>query len=245
MKSRNRNVVPNDCGGSRLRCPRSSKAEGFLRDANRVHALREHQNGAGMHTFTRAKREIRRMTLWYWAVRALPAALLCSTIVRAQDAPTLAAGTRVHAIVRPTANGVDPLRCESRVVQTARDTLLLSGSGTCPLGTYNGAVSVLFVDHGSRAKHAAIGFASGAAVGGVIARLVAGDGCAEDPCDVRTAVGFMTIGGAVIGAAGGLLVGARLPAGKEWGPAQAVRVLRVGSVTLRPDLRFSPRVRAR
>ena len=184
------------------------------------------------------------MTSWYWAVRALPAALVCSTIVRAQEAPTLAAGTQVRAIVPLTANAADPLRCESRVVQAARDTLLLSRLGTCPLGTYTGAVSELFVDHGSRWKHVAIGFASGAAVGGIIARLVAGDACADDPCDVRTPVGFMTIGGAVIGAASGLLVGATRPAGKEWGPAQAVRVLRVGSVTLRPDIRLSLRAHA-
>ena len=184
------------------------------------------------------------MTPWHWAVRALPAALLCSTIVRAQEAPTLAAGTQVRAIVSLTANAPDPLRCESRVVQAARDTLLLSRLGTCPLGTYNGAVSVLFVDHGSRRKHVAIGLASGAAIGGIIARLVAGDGCADDPCDVQTPVGFMTIGGTVIGAASGLLVGARRPAGKEWGPAHAVRVLRVGSVTLRPDIRLSLRAHA-
>jgi hypothetical protein len=181
------------------------------------------------------------MTPWYWAVHALPAALVCSTIVRAQEAPTLAAGTQVRAIVPLTANAADPLRCESRVVQAARDTLLLSRLGTCPLGTYNGAVSVLYVDHGSRWKHVAIGFASGAAIGGIIARLVAGDACADDPCDVRTPVGFVTIGGTVIGAASGLLVGAARAAGKEWGAAQAVRVLRVGSVTLRPDIRLSLR----
>jgi len=184
------------------------------------------------------------MTPWCWAVRALPGALLCSTIVRAQEAPTLAAGMQVRAIVPLTANAADPLRCESSVVQAARDTLLLSRLGTCPVGTYNGAVSVLFVDHGSRWKHVAIGVASGAAIGGIIARLVAGDACADDPCDVRTAVGFMTIGGTVIGAASGLLVAARLPAGKEWGAAQAVRVLRVGSVTLRPDIRLSLRAHA-
>ena len=66
------------------------------------------------------------MILWYWAVRALPAALVGSTIVRAQEAPTLAAGTQVRAIVPRTANAADPLRCESRDVQAARDTLLLS-----------------------------------------------------------------------------------------------------------------------
>ena len=171
------------------------------------------------------------MTPWYWAVRALPGALLCSTIVRAQEAPTLAAGTQVRAIVPLTANAADPLRCESRVVQAARDTLLLSRLGTCPLGTYNGAVSVLFVDHGSRWKHVAIGVASGAAIGGIIARLVAGDACADDPCDVRTPVGFMTIAGTVIGAASGFLVGARFPAR---GSGPGARVFRVGSVTLRP-----------
>ena len=184
------------------------------------------------------------MAPWYLAVRALPAALVYSTIVRAQEAPTLAAGTQVRAIVPLTANAADPLRCESRVVRAARDTVLLSRLGTCPLGTYNGAVSVLYVDHGSRWKHVAIGSASGAAIGGIIARLVAGDACADDPCDVRTAVGFMTIGGTVIGAASGLLVGAALPAGQEWGVAHAVRVLRVGSVTLRPDIRLSLRAHA-
>jgi hypothetical protein len=184
------------------------------------------------------------MTRWCWALRALPAALVCPTIVRAQEAPTLAAGTQVRAIVPLTANAADPLRCESRVVQAARDTLLLSRLGTCPLGTYNGAVSVLFVDHGSRWKHVAIGVATGAAIGGIIARLVAGDGCADDPCDVRTPVGFTTIAGTVIGAASGLLVGASRPAGKEWGPAHAVGVLRVGSVTLRPDIRLSLRSHA-
>jgi hypothetical protein len=184
------------------------------------------------------------MTPWYWAVRALPGALLCSTIVRAQEAPTLAAGTQVRAIVPLTANAADPLRCESRVVQAARDTLLLSRLGTCPLGTYTGAVSELFVDHGSRWKHVAIGFASGAAIGGIIARLVAGDGCDNDTCDVQTPVGFTTIAGTVIGAASGLLVGAARPAGQEWGPAHAVGVLRVGSVTLRPDIRLSLRAHA-
>jgi len=97
------------------------------------------------------------------------------------------------------------------------------------------------VDHGSPWKHVTIGLASGAAIGAIIARLVAGDRCADDPCDVQTSVGFMTVGGSIIGAAGGLLIGARLPAGKEWGPAKAVRVLRVGSVTLRPDIRLSLR----
>jgi len=184
------------------------------------------------------------MIRWYWVGCALPAALVCSTIVRAQEAPTLTAGTHVRAIVPLTANAPDPLRCESTVVQAARDTLLLSRVGTCPLGTYNGAVSVLFVDHGSRSKHVAIGIASGAVIGGIIARLVAGNRCADDPCDVQTAVGFMTIGGAVIGAASGLLIGARLPAGQEWGPAHAVRVLRVGSVILRPDIRLSLRAHA-
>ena len=153
------------------------------------------------------------MTLWYWAVRTVAPALLCSTLVRAQEAPTLAAGTRVRAIVPLTANAADPLRCESRVVQAARDTLVLSPVGTCPLGTYNGAVSALHVDHGSRWKHVAIGFASGAAIGGS-------------------------------GAASGLLFGAAAPAGKEWGAVQPVRVLRVGSVTLRPEIRLSLRAHA-
>ena len=185
------------------------------------------------------------MTVWYWAVRAVAPALLCSTIVRAQETPTLTAGTRVRAIVPLTANSADPLRCESRVVQAARDTLLLSPVGTCPLGTYTGAVSVLRVDHGSRWKHVAIGFASGAAIGGIVARLAAGDGCVSDPCDDgRLAVGLMTIGGIVIGAASGLLFGAAAPAGKEWGAVQPVRVLRVGSVTLRPEIRLSLRTHA-
>jgi hypothetical protein len=166
-------------------------------------------------------------------------------MVRAQDAPTLATGTRVRALVLLAAESSDSVRCESRVVQAVRDTLLLSRVGTCPPGTYNGAVSVLRVDHGPRWRHVAIGFVGGAAIGGIIARLAAGDGCAIDPCDDGgLAVGLMTIGGTVIGAASGLLVGAVLPTGKEWGPAQAVRVLRVGSVTLRPDIRLSLRTRA-
>jgi hypothetical protein len=185
------------------------------------------------------------MTLWNSAVRALPAALLCSTIVRAQEAPTLAAGTRVLAIVRLSAEATDPVRCESRVVQAVGDTLLLSRVGTCPLGTYNGAVSALLVDHGSRWKHVAIGFVSGAAIGGIAARLAAGDGCISDPCDDGgLAVGLMTIGGIVIGAASGLLVGAVLPTGVDWGPAKAVRVLRVGGMTFSPDIRLSRRAHA-
>jgi hypothetical protein len=185
------------------------------------------------------------MTLWHRAVRAFAAALLYSTTARAQAAPTLAAGTRVLALVKLSAEATDPVRCESRVVQAVGDTLLLSRVGTCQLGTYNGAVSVLRVDHGSRWKHVAIGFASGAAIGGIAARLAAGDGCVSDPCDDGgLAVGLMTIGGIVIGGASGLLVGAVLPTGMEWGPAQAVRVLRVGSVTFRPDIRLSVRTRA-
>ena len=174
------------------------------------------------------------MTSWYWAVRALPAALVCSTIVRAQEAPTLAAGTQVRAIVPLTANAADPLRCESRVVQAARDTLLLVPPRRAPV----------VVEHGTRCTHGAIGFGSVAACAGDIARLVAAVGCADDPCDVQTPVGFTTIAGIVIGAASGLLVGAKRPAGQEWGPAQAVRVLRVGSVTLRPDIRLSLRAHA-
>jgi hypothetical protein len=129
-------------------------------------------------------------------------------------------------------------------VRTTGDTLLLSGVGSCQAGTFSGAISVLRVDHGSRWKHVAIGFAGGAAIGGIAARLAAGDGCTIDPCDDGgLAVGLMTIGGIVIGAASGLLIGAALPAGKDWEPPQSVGVLRVGSVTLRPEIRLSWRTR--
>jgi hypothetical protein len=182
------------------------------------------------------------MNRWYRAVRTLAVALSCSTLARAQDARTIAAGTRVRASVSPSGEGSKPLRCESKVVQAVSDTLLLSRAGTCPVGTYGGAVSELFVDHGSRWKHVAIGFVSGAAIGGIAARLAVGNGCTGDPCDdSRLAVGVMTIGGIAIGAAGGLFVGAVAPAGSEWGPARPVPVLRVAGVTVIPDIRISLR----
>jgi len=178
-------------------------------------------------------------------VRALPAALFCSTIVRAQETPSLVTGTRVLAIVSLTPEALDPVRCESRVMRAERDTLRLSGVGACPQGTYTGAVSILRVDHGSRWKHLALGLASGAAIGGIVARLAAGDGCVSDRCDDGgLAVAVMTVGGITIGGVSGLLIGAVPPAGEEWGPAQPVRVIRVGSLTLHPDIRVSLRPHA-
>ena len=186
-----------------------------------------------------------RITVCGWLVRVLPAALLCSTVVRAQETPNLGQGARVLAIVSRTPQALDSLRCESRVMRATPDTLLLSGVGTCPYGTYNGSVSALRVDHGSRWKHLAVGLASGAAAGGIVARLAAGDGCVSAGCDDGgLAVALMTIGGITIGGVSGLLIGAVLPAGAEWGTAQPVRVIRVGSLTLQPDIRISLRPRA-
>lgn len=154
-----------------------------------------------------------------------------------QPAPT-PAGARVRARIVGPAGGPAGLHCEGQAVGVAGDTLRLAAGSGCPPGAFLADVEVAQGARGSRWAHAGLGLLGGALVGGVTARIAAGDGCRISPCDDGDfAVVILTVLGTAAGAAGGAVVGALLPAGVRWAPAGTARPLRVAGLAVRPGLR--------
>lgn len=175
---------------------------------------------------------------------ALPAASLGaqppSTSGGAPAPDTATVGARVQArIVGAAADApVRALgrRCEGTVARLAGDTLVLAPGGACPAGAYLADVRVQRGHRGSRLGHAGLGLVGGIVVGGVVARVAAGDGCRVAGCDGDYAVAVTTLGGVLLGGGLGTLIGAVLPAGPQWAPLGA-QPLRVAGLSLRPGVR--------
>jgi hypothetical protein len=135
--------------------------------------------------------------------------------------------------------------CMGRLTAHAGDTLVLIDAGRCLRGTVPaGAVADLSVargDRGPRSTHAFLGFLGGAAAGGLLARLAAGDGCRVPGCgpDGGYAVAILTTLGVGAGAVVGGVVGLALPAGPRWVPVGPARPVRVAGLALRPGLRLA------
>ena len=111
--------------------------------------------------------------------------------------------------------------CEGTVAASTGDTLLIAPSKTCAInGSLRQEVSALHIEagnRGSRGNHLLYGILIGAVTGGVIGRVVAGDGCRIPGCDdAGFAVGVITTEGIALGTIVGGVVGLILPAGTQW-----------------------------
>ena len=131
--------------------------------------------------------------------------------------------------------------CRAWIGAVAGDTLVLNRSAGCVKGTYVARVRAYTDDHGSRLKHTGVGLLAGAVTGGLVGRLMAGDGCTyPGGCDdAGFAIGVITMAGTVAGAAVGVVVGVAMPAGRRWVQLDGERPIRMGSVDVRPAVRLS------
>lgn len=131
-------------------------------------------------------------------------------------------------------------RCAAPLTRVAGDTLVLAAQWSCPRGDHVANVRVARGSNGSRLEHAGIGLLVGAASGGLLARLAAGDGCTIPGCDDGDfAVGVITMLGVASGGVIGVTVGALMPAGTRWVDVGAARPIRVGRLGLHPGVRVS------
>jgi len=164
---------------------------------------------------------------------------LAGSPIAAQELPR--AGDLVEArIVGPSDSLVGHI-CFAWLGAVAGDTLVLNRSASCVRGSHVARIRDFTDDRGSRLKHAGIGLLSGAVAGGLVGRLIAGDGCTDmGGCDdAELAIGVITMAGTVAGALVGVVVGVAMPAGRRWVQLDGERPIRVGSVDLRPAIRLS------
>ncbi|MGZ3374727.1 MAG: hypothetical protein ACXU9O_15225 [Gemmatimonadaceae bacterium] len=111
--------------------------------------------------------------------------------------------------------------CEGTVFGTVADTILIKPEYGClkenSARTEISEVHIEGKNRGSRLQHFVYAALIGAIAGGVIGRLVAGDGCTMPICDDgEFAIGVITTAGVAVGATAGGAVGLALPAGRQW-----------------------------
>jgi hypothetical protein len=156
----------------------------------------------------------------------------------AQDVPRV--GELVEARIVGQSDPLVGQLCTAWLGAIARDTLVLNRSASCARGSHVARVRVHSDDHGSRLKHAGVGLLAGAVTGGLVGRIVAGDGCTIPGCDDGgLAIGVITLAGTVAGALVGVVVGVAMPAGRRWVQLDGERPIRVGTLDLRPAFRVS------
>jgi uncharacterized protein YcfJ len=153
------------------------------------------------------------------------ALLIAAASATAQD---YAAGPRAGATVRfkvvdRTSESILPTTrtCEGSVFGTVADTILIKPEYGClknnSARTEISDVHIEGKNRGSRLQHFVYATLIGAIAGGVIGRLVAGDGCTIPGCDdAGFAIAVITTAGMVVGATAGGAVGVALPAGRQW-----------------------------
>ena len=144
---------------------------------------------------------------------------------RAQQSPDSAiVGARVKfALVSEGAEalGLATDTCEGSVARLDGDIVLIVPSQTCAINSsVRQQIASLYIEagnRGSRASHLLYGALIGAAIGGVIGRVAAGDGCRIPGCDdAGFAIGVITTMGVTVGTIVGAVGGLILPAGTQW-----------------------------
>ena len=163
----------------------------------------------------------------------------------AQNSPHV--GELVEARIVGQSDSVADQLCNAWLGAVVGDTLVLNRSASCARGSHVARVRVHTDDRGSRLKHVGVGLLAGAVAGGLVGRIMAGDGCTgPGGCDdAGLAIGVITMVGTVAGALAGVVVGVAMPAGRRWVQLQGDRPIRVGSVDLRPAFRVSLDERSR
>ena len=141
---------------------------------------------------------------------------------------------RPGALVRFRAEYLgDVVRCDGRIASFTDDTLEVGTARPCAQVLFPRSalreVEVAQADHGSRLVHTGAGLLIGTVAGGVVGRLVAGNGCSgTGGCDDGgLAIAVVTIGGMGLGALIGTVVGVSLPAGIQWRATGTVTAIRV------------------
>jgi len=161
-----------------------------------------------------------------WKVLACSSALLIAAA--SATAQGSAVGPRAGATVRfkivdRTSERIQPTSrtCEGAVFGTVADTILIKPEYGClkenSERTEISDVHIEGKNRGSRLQHFVYVALIGAVAGGVIGRLVAGNGCTMSICDDgEFAIGVITTAGVAVGATAGGAVGLALPAGRQW-----------------------------
>jgi uncharacterized protein YcfJ len=165
-------------------------------------------------------------------MRIISSLLACSSalliVAASASAQDFAVGPRVGATVRfnivdRTSDSILPTSrtCDGFIFSTVSDTILIKPERGC-LKNNSGRMEISDVhiegqNRGSRLEHFVHAALIGAIAGGVIGRLVAGDGCTMPGCsDGGFAIGVFTMVGVGVGATLGGVVGLALPAGRQW-----------------------------
>jgi hypothetical protein len=188
-----------------------------------------------------------RRASWYAAALLAIAARVDAqtTSDSTREASVIVVGDRVDLRSTPVDRRGARAECEGDVTAIAGDTIVVGNTNaprTCPRWTYGrDVVAELRVargHRGSRAKHALVGFAIGAAVGGTLGYLSVGTDDCTGECDLD---GLLTAAAALgVGTLGGLtgtIIGALLPAGPNWLTVPVPGPIRVAGVRVQPALR--------
>ena len=172
---------------------------------------------------------------------ALIALFVLTAVAHASAQRVPRVGELVEARIVGQSDSVSGQLCSAWLGAVAGDTLVLNRSASCAKGSHVARVRLYTDDRGSRLKHTGIGFLAGAVTGGLVGRLMAGDGCTyPGGCDdAGYAIGIITMVGTAAGALVGVVVGVAMPAGRRWVQLEGERRIRVGAVDLRPAMRVS------
>jgi hypothetical protein len=153
------------------------------------------------------------------------ALLIAAASAAAQDfavGPRAGATVRFKIVDRTNESVLRTSRtCEGVIFGTVSDTILIEPERTClknnSARTEIGDLHIEGENRGSRLQHFVYAGLLGAIAGGVIGRLLAGDGCTIPGCDdAGFAIGVITTAGVAVGATAGGAVGLALPAGRQW-----------------------------
>lgn len=161
------------------------------------------------------------------------------------DASVIVVGDHVDLRSQPVPPRGARAQCEGDVTAIAGDTIVVGNASAprmCPRWTYTrDVVSELRVargHRGSRVKHALVGFAIGAAVGGAVGYLAVGTDDCRGECDLDGLVTFAAmVGLGTVGGLTGTIIGALVPAGPKWLTVPVPGPIRVAGMRVQPALR--------
>lgn len=157
------------------------------------------------------------LTAWSLAIVTLFGSPLSAQI--SADRVVIGTEVRFRLASPDSTSGPTILReCEGKVSRLSLDTIVVRPHGQCGSDILQPRLVELQTEkrRGSRVAHIKKGLIFGAISGGILGRLIVGDGCKRPGCDGGYAVLQYTLTGLVGGGIIGSAIGFALPAGTHW-----------------------------